>query len=151
MLLLGINVNTGSRHRGYPLRMWRRMVAYCDAMRRRAMRCSAVQRMATYGNVVQRMVTYGSVVQRNAVYGRVVRCMATYCIVVLAGCSGCAHRQPVGVLCSGMSEGQGFSKGMSQGAESMSQSQGIKYSRVICKMFYTEDDLDRAIDSQTKQ
>ena len=126
MLLLGININSGRRPRGYPLRMWQRMAAYFNKMR-----CSVVQRMATYGNVV--------------------RCMATYCIVVLAGCSSCAHQQPIGVLCSGMSEGTGFSKGMSEGPASMSQSQAIKYSRVICKLYYSESELDRAIDSHVKQ
>lgn len=106
MLLLGININSGHRPRGYPLPYMR---------------------------------------------GNVWRCIAMWGLLVLAGCSSCAHRQPIGVLCSGMSEGTGFSKGMSEGPASMSQSQAIKYSRVICKLYYTEKELDRAIDSHVKQ
>ncbi len=68
--------------------------------------------------------------------------------LALSACNGCAFRQPLAVSCHSFSSGRVMSQGMSKGAASMGESKGVRQSKAICVLIYTEDELNQLLESQ---
>ena len=68
--------------------------------------------------------------------------------LALSACKGCAFRQPLAVSCHSFSSGRVMSQGMSKGTASMGESKGVRQSKAICILIYTEDELNQLLESQ---
>ena len=87
---------------------------------------------------------------RHRGWGRLFRAagLGTIASLALSACNGCAFRQPLAVSCHSFSSGRVMSQGMSENRTSMSESKGIRQSKAICILIYTEDELNQLLESQ---
>ena len=87
---------------------------------------------------------------RHRGWGRLFRAAGLGIIASLAlsACNGCAFRQPLAVSCHSFSSGRVMSQGMSKGVASMGESKGVRQSKAICIIIYTENELNQLLESQ---
>ena len=87
---------------------------------------------------------------RHRGWGRLFRAagLGTIASLALSACNGCAFRQPLAVSCHSFSSGRVMSQGMSEGAASMGESKGVRQSRAVCILLYSQDELDQLLESQ---
>jgi hypothetical protein len=139
MVLLGINVNTEDRYRGWGRLCVSACVAWCQRVW--SVWCGGLM---NHGSVNSCRATYGNVVQRMVMYGGVLCCMA-----LLAACNKPPNaRPPVGVSCHSFTSGRIMSQGISEGQSSMGESKGVQKTRLICILIHTQEELDAIIESQ---
>ena len=68
-------------------------------------------------------------------------------VVALTACNGCAIR-PLGVSCKSISVGNVKSRGVVQGELSMSESRGSQEHRMVCRVIYSQEDIQAELDQE---